>query len=113
MEKKLPSVFANKIEKNLSNNDKVYYSESRNKEENKTEPTNGLNKFAHLSEKNVNQKINAIFNSPRYIYKADVVITTKDGKLNKRIIGQNVTHLITYENELIPITDIIDIDFAN
>ena len=33
----------------------------------------------------------------------------KDGTVTKRIIGKNNTHLITMENELIPISDIIDI----
>ena len=60
---------------------------------------------------NINQKINNIFNSNKYVYKADVVITTKDGKVVKKIIGQNKTHLITIENELIPISNILDIDF--
>ena len=30
--------------------------------------------------------------------------------VNKRIVGRNSTHLITIDNELIPITDILDIE---
>ena len=59
--------------------------------------------------KNVYQKINDIFTSRNYIYKADVIIETRQGKLSKRVIGKNKDHLITSENELIPISDIIDI----
>ena len=60
----------------------------------------------------MNQKINKIFGSSRYVYKADVDITLKDGKVSKRIIGRNKNELITMDNELIKISDIIDIKFT-
>ena len=108
MDKKLPGIYANKIDKKFSNNESVYYSDSRSerntvsKTDDSSHNVNGLN---------INQKINNIFNSNQYVYKADVVITTKEGKVVKKIIGQNKTHLITIENELIPISNILDIDF--
>lgn len=103
MEKKLPKVFANKIDKNLNNNETVYYNKN---EERKIEEKDPLSSIL-----TVNQKINQIFSSARYVYKADVVITTKNGKLNKRIIGRNRNELITMDNEVININDIIDIEF--
>ena len=104
MHKKLPKVFANKIDKPLKNNETVYYDRG---EEKKEEPikTNSI-----LS---INQKINQIFGSSRYVYKADVIITTKNGTLNKKIIGRNRHELITMDNEVIPISDITDIAFKN
>ncbi len=110
MDKKLPGIYANKIDKKLNNNECVYYSDSKKGDNvvNKSKEKNIINK----STLNINQKINNIFNSNKYVYKADVLITTKDGKITKKIIGQNKTHLITMENELIPISDILDIDFA-
>ena len=102
MEKKLPKVFANKIDKPLKNNETVYY--ERN-EDRKEEPPKTNSFFS------INQKINQIFFSSRYVYKADVVITTKDGKLNKKIIGRNRNELITMDNEVIKIADILDIEF--
>lgn len=100
MNKKIPSVFANKIKGNVGNNEKVFYSALSSEEvENKEIKT----------PKNINQKINEIFSSSRYIYKADVEITLKSGKVVKRIVGKNSVHLITYDNELIPISDIVDI----
>ena len=36
-------------------------------------------------------------------------IKLKDGTVTKKIVGKNSTHLITMENELIPISDIVDI----
>lgn len=100
MDKKLPKVFANKIEGKAGNNKDVYYSQ----DDRHTEVS------SKLKGENVNQKINEIFNSTNYIYKADVRLTLKNGTVNKRIVGRNATHLITIDNELIPLTDIIDIE---
>ena len=109
MDRKLPKVFANKIDKQLNNNESVYYGndvrgvkEETKKNTDKT-PLSG----------NINQKINTIFNSPNYIYKADVEIKVNGKTVKKRIIGKNNTHLITFDNELILISDIEDINFAN
>ena len=65
------------------------------------------------NEKNVNQKINDIFNSSTYVYKADVLIKLKNGEVVKKIVGRNSKHLITMDNELIPISDIVDIKKQN
>ena len=102
MEKKLPKIFANKIDKKINNNESVYYdkNEVRNEQKNNTS-----------SVFTVNQKINQIFSSARYVYKADVIITTKNGKMNKRIIGRNRNELITMDNEVINVNDILDIEF--
>ena len=109
MEKKLPGIFANKIEKNVSNNKDVYYSANNN---DKLEIFDNRSSEKKLdSNLNVNQKINRIFASTKYVYKADVRINTGAQQIDCRIIGKNATHLITMDNKLIPISDIIDIDF--
>ena len=102
MKKKLPRVFQVPVDKEAGNNNKVFYS----KEEMKIPNTK------QTYEKNINQKIKDIFKSPSYIYQADVIITLRDNIINKKIIGKNQTHIITNENELIPITDIIDIKLS-
>lgn len=102
MDKKIPKVFANKVDSD-GNNEKVYHSTDEVLMDEKKE-----SKFSF--EKNVNQKINDIFNSSNYIYKADVLIKLKNESVTKRIVGRNSTHLITMENELIPISDIVDIE---
>lgn len=109
MDKKLPGIFANKIEKNVSNNSNVYYSANNEKKGDINEHRNINNKVD--SELNINQKISKIFNSTKYVYKADVNIKMKNEELNCRIIGRNSTHLITIDNKLIPISDIVDINF--
>lgn len=102
MDKKLPSVFANKISSSAAHNCSVYYTNDNHKEENDNKKGQNLN---------VNQKINSIFNSTKYVYKADVEIKLKDETLKRKIIGRNNLHLITIDNELIPISDIVDINF--
>lgn len=106
MKRELPSVFANKIDKKIENN--KTYCVSKNEE--KIIEDNNDRTFK--IEKNINQKINEIFSSPRYVYKADVLITTNDGVIQKRIIGRNGNNLITIENELISTDKIIDIKFS-
>ena len=101
MEKKLPGIFAGKVDKKTGNNEDVYYSSHEVRESVQQGKIN--------DSRNVNQKINDIFNSPNYIYKADVIIKTNSGEVTKRIVGKNATHLITIENELIPLTEIKDI----
>ena len=107
MEKKLPKVFAKKIDKKLNNNETVYYDKNDVRSEKKDERKNVTESLL-----SVNQKINQIFSSARYVYKADVVITTKNGKMNKKIIGRNRNELITMDNEVINVNDILDIEFS-
>lgn len=108
MKKEVPKVYANTIDKELKNNEKVVYSRGEPKEEIKETRVEMLKR--ELSG-NINQKIRDIFNSQRYIYKADVIITLKDKKITKKVIGRNGNNLITYDNELIPISEIIDIEY--
>ena len=95
--KDLPKVFHNKIDKKIDNNRSVYYSNNNYQEE------------QSVDTRSVLQKINDIFSSPNYVYKANVEITLKDKKVTKRIIGRNKDYIITMDNDLILINDIVDI----
>ena len=95
--KKLPNIYKNDIDKCINNNEVFYYSHD------------SLDRKEIKEEKNVLQKINSIFISSNYVYKADVEIKLKDKIIKEKIIGKNKTHLITIDNKLIPISDIIDI----
>ena len=92
-------VFANKINKKLNNNSYVYYGSGNNKNDIRTD------------DRNIYQKINDIFKSKKFVYKADVILTTKSGDRPETIIARNKQFLITSSNKLIPITEIIDIKF--
>lgn len=98
--KDLPKVFQNNVDKKFNNNSSVYYSSNDNRS----------SKIEEVKDnRTILQKINEIFSSPNYVYKANVEITLKDKKVTKRIIGRNKDFLITMDNTLIPIRDIIDI----
>ena len=105
MNKKLPEIFHNTIDKKLNNNEDVFYSAENNDEIKEEKKTNKIN-----YKKSIRQKINEIFASPSYVYKASVIIKTKDSTINKRIIGRNSKYLITMDNEKIDIDNIIDIE---
>ena len=99
--KDLPKVFRNSIDKKFNNNKSVYYSNNDSRSNDQKEDINDSKSVLH--------KINEIFSSPNYVYKANVEITLKDKKVTKRIIGRNKDYIITMDNTLIPIKDIIDI----
>jgi hypothetical protein len=95
--KDLPKVFQNNVNKDFKNNNNVFYSR------------NSAIQNEVKDSKTILQKINDIFSSQNYVYKANVEITLKDKKITKRIIGRNKNYIITMDNMLIPITDIVDI----
>lgn len=95
--KELPKVFQNNINKNFSNNNKFYYG-------------NDERKYEQVDTKSIREKINKIFASANYVYKANVKIITKNGEYTKKIIGRNKNYIITMDNALIPIEDIINIE---
>ena len=107
--KKLPSIYANSIEKNKDNNDSIYksYKNEKNKTEETTEKQENKTKYP---QKTINQKIRELMNSKNHSYKIPVKIKTKENVLEKEIIGKNSKNLITIENELIKIEDIIEIE---
>ncbi len=98
--KDLPKVFQNNVDKKFNNNSSVYYSSNDNRSTNIEEVKDN---------RTILQKINEIFSSPNYVYKANVEISLKDKKVTKRIIRRNKDFLITMDNTLIPIRDILDI----
>jgi len=100
--KDLPKVFHNKIDKKFDNNRSVYYSSNG-------DGNDIVDNTQVRDSKTVLQKINEIFSSPNYVYKANVDITLKDRKVTKRLIGRNKNYIITMDNDLIPIDDIVDI----
>lgn len=114
MEKKLPKIFANKINKKLENNSKIYVSKSNDKLE--TEQQEEKNKKQSNSKqkisinKTVNQKIKEIMNTKKYVYKIPVIIELKDKEITTNIIGKNNKNIITIDNELIKIEDIKNIE---
>lgn len=102
MSKELPKMYQNKIKKDFSNIQKVFSTMYEDR-------STALEENIKTDMYTVEQKIYNIFKSPTYIYKADVIIVTDNGKVEKRIVGKNRDNLITMDNEYIPINTIKDI----
>lgn len=60
--------------------------------------------------KDINKKINEIFGSLNHVYKSRVRITMNDGIIEEQIVGKTNINLLTIDNKLIKITDILDIE---
>lgn len=102
MKKELPKMYTNKINKTINSIQKVYSSINKPTIE---EPVNAK-RFSTVS---INKKIEDIFNSYDYVYKADVTIVTDIDTIKKRIVARDNNNLITIDNEYIPIATIRDI----
>ena len=95
---KKPNVYVNKIDHKLNNNESVFKSFERNYE---------------IEEIDIRKKLKDIFNSPKYVYKANVVIKTKKETLEKTIVGMSSDEILTFDNKKIKINDILDINLKN
>ena len=92
----LPNVFQNKNINNTNNSQEYFYGIEKNK--------------IPSRKTDINSKIKQLFQSPNYVYKIDVIITTKHSTIERTIIGKSRNYLITIDNETININDIIDIN---
>ena len=95
MNKNLPRVYANPINKELHNNKDIYISSKENKTP-KDSP-------------NVLKEVNEIFSNPHHVYKSRVRITTKDQTYETTVVGKSGSYLLTLNGEKININDILDI----
>lgn len=107
--KELPKMYRNRIEKEITNNEKIFSTMFNHVSTNFEKENDRKIKIDNRNNFTVEQKIANIFNSPNYIYKIDVVIVSDTGKYTKRIVGKTKTNLITMDNEYIPINTIRDI----
>ena len=101
MSKELPKMYQTKINKPINSIQKVYSSINNSNTEDRS-----YNKYSDIS---IDKKIDNIFNSYDYVYKADVTIVTDEGTVSKRIVARNKNNLITMDNEFIRISVIRDI----
>lgn len=89
MKKELPKIFQNQIEKNICNNKNVFYGKKEERSEKKS--------------------VNELFKINQ-IYRTNVKITTHNKTVEKKVIGRTENNLITSDNEIIAISDIVDIE---
>ena len=100
MNRELPKMYHNKINKTINNIQKVYTTiDSKNRNVDDI-------RYPNIS---IDKKIADVFNSSDYVYKANVTIVTDNDILHKSIVAKNSNNLITIDNEYIPISIIRDI----
>lgn len=94
----LPEVYQNRNIGNVNNDQEIFYS--------------AIKPSSNLKQKNIDieSKISNLFKSNKYIYKINVHIRTKTNEMDTTIIGKINNNLITIDNNLIPIKDVIDIN---
>ncbi len=92
--KKLPKLYKNEITKNISNNKKYCYLQNENVKEDKT----------------ITEKIENIFNGIGYSYNIPVTIKTKDKEYNTSLVSKTKNNLVTLDNEIIKIEDILSLE---
>lgn len=96
MDKKLPKVFANPIDKKIGNVQDTFYE--------------GMRQSKPYDLKTIERKINEIFSSRNFVYKSQVLITTSKGSEIKTIVGRTGISLLDIHGEVIPISSILDIE---
>lgn len=92
--KNLPKVYVSPIDKNLQNNKQLFYSKLTEESPNT---------------KSILQKINDIFHSRNFVYKKDVLVTTKNGSKVIPLVGRTNDALLSLDKEKILISDILEI----
>ena len=102
MNKKLPNIFVNKNTGIVKNNEEFYYGKDNINNETKIIDNN-------MKDILIRKKIDDIFNSSSFIYKAKVIITTQDNDKEYTLIGRDKNKLLTIDNETILISDVLDI----
>lgn len=98
--KDLPRVFANPIDKNLTNNRSYSYGKLERSE-------------LVRDERSVQSKIDKIFKSEGNVYSIDCLIKFESNEERYTIIGKTNNNLVTRNQKLIPIRDIYDIELAS
>lgn len=101
---KLPKVYVNKISSKSVNNEEVFYSNQKQNLKVKNEETIKVNNLL------IQKKINDIFSSPNFVYKVKVNVVLKDGgEKVLTLIAKTNDSVLTIDNKIIPIKDILQI----
>lgn len=93
---KLPKVYESPINKTFNNTQSIYKSV--------------INNNTRSIKKDINYEIDRIFRAKDHIAKSRVRVTLPNEELVVDIIGKTGSNILTMDNRLIKITDIIDIE---
>ena len=101
MKEKFPEIYKNKIDKIKSSVQKEFYVHKN---------TSMPDKIDKISRIELIKKLNEIFESPNFVYQADITILYKNGEnIKEKVIGIKDDYLITLEGNKINLNDIYNI----
>lgn len=98
--KKLPKIYQSEFVKKITNNKKVCYVKNQDEDF----ESNANDKI------NISEKIDNIFKSIGHSYNIPLIIKTNTKEYNTNIIAKIKNNIITIDNEIIPISEIIYIE---
>lgn len=96
--KKLPKIYQGEIKKKIINNKKICYVENINNENNE-----------RSTEKDFKEVLNEIFSGIGYSYNIPLIIKTNNKEYITSLIAKTKNNVITIDNEVIPIAEIVSI----
>lgn len=96
--KKLPKIYQAEINKTIKNNKKLCYLKNED-----------IKVLTKQSKNDIDSLINEVFSSLGQPYNISLNIKTKDKEYQTSLISKTKTKLVTLDNEVIPISEIIAI----
>ena len=105
MDKKLPSIFKNEIDKKIDNNKKVFYSkyESVGNVVEKTSEVDSLNDRST----SLSSSLDELLKNNQFIFNVPVEISLKEEIVNTKIVSKVGDHLLTSSGKIINLEDIL------
>lgn len=99
--KKLPKIYKNEITKKINNNKEVCYLKNEQ-----------VSDMTHNSKKDIELTLDEIFNGIGYSYNIPVTIKTSTKTYETSLITKTKNNVVTLDNDIISIEDIISLEIT-
>ena len=106
MDKKLPSIFKNEIDKKIDNNKKVFYSKYESIG-NVVEKTSDVDSSTDRSVSSLSSSLDELLKNNQFIFNVPVEISLKKEIVNTKIVSKVGDHLLTSSGKIINLEDIL------
>lgn len=106
MDKKLPSIFKNEIDKKIDNNKKVFYSKYESIG-NVVEKTSDVDSSNDRSVSSLSSSLDELLKNNQFIFNVPVEISLKEEIVNTKIVSKVGDHLLTSSGKIINLEDIL------
>ena len=106
MDKKLPSIFKNEIDKKIDNNKKVFYSKYESIG-NVVEKTSEVDSSNDRSVSSLSSSLDELLKNNQFIFNVPVEISLKEEIVNTKIVSKVGDHLLTSSGKIINLEDVL------